>query len=365
MNEIVGLQLRDLAPEPPPDSSVWRTLTQNILRVISEASRDTDSKETIQLRAQITGFRSELGRPMHPQEERRVAADCVGACEHYLRRLQQDHTSREAELVDMVGILREAAARLIGDSSDFNTQLISSAGRLKMMSGLEDIRDLKKQLSVEVTSLERVVEDKKARDEAAVSKLSERVQVLQADLIKAEEQASTDALTKIPNRGTFDRTLAKMIEASRKANSALTLAMIDVDHFKKVNDTHGHPIGDRVLICTAEWLRTAIRHTDFVARYGGEEFAMLLDGADLAQAEVRLKQVLEEISTRSFEYEMNGERRSVRFTVSCGVSQLQPQDSGQDLVQRADQGLYEAKQKGRNRVVTRKPSRFARLLSRS
>lgn len=365
MNDIVGLQLRGGGPEPPPESSVWRTLTQNVLRVIAEASRETDSKETIQLRTAITNFRHELAQPMHPQEERRLAADCVAACEHYLRRLQQDHTAREVELLDMVGILREAAARLIGDSSDFNTQLISSTDRLKMMSGLDDIRDLKKQLAVEVTSIERVVEDKKARDEAAVSKLSERVEILQADLVKAEAQASADALTKIPNRGTFDRTLTKMIEASKKSNRALTLAMIDVDHFKKVNDAHGHPIGDRVLICTAEWLRTAVRQTDFVARYGGEEFAILLDGADLTQAESRLSQVLEEIATRSFEYEMNGERRSVRFTVSCGVSQLTSHDSESDLVQRADQALYEAKNKGRNRVVTRKPSRLARLLSRS
>lgn len=365
MNDLVGLELRSGSATAEPESSVWRTLTQNVLRVISEATRDSDSDETRQLRGQLASFRNELGRPMHPQEERRVAADCVATCEHFLRRLQQDHTVREAELMDMVGILREAAQRLIGDSSTFNTQLLSSTNRLKMMSGLDDILDLKKQLSVEITSLERVVEDKKARDEEAVSKLSERVEVLQADLVKAEEQASLDALTKIPNRGTFDRTLKQMIDAARKSDKPLTLAMVDVDHFKKVNDTHGHPIGDRVLLCTAEWLRTAVRQTDFVARYGGEEFAVVLQGADLHNAEKRMKQVLEEISSRSFEYELDGQKRSVRFTVSCGASQLTAPDADTDLVRRADQALYEAKQKGRNRVVVRRPSRLARLLSRS
>jgi diguanylate cyclase (GGDEF)-like protein len=159
--------------------------------------------------------------------------------------------------------------------------------------------------------------------------------------------------------------LTKMIDSARRTGTPLALAMVDVDLFKQINDTHGHVVGDRVLLCTAQWLKSAVRHTDFVARYGGEEFAVVLMDADLPNAEGRLRQVLEDIAGRSYEYDAEGERRSVRFTVSCGVSQLAAYDTERDLIQRADQGLYEAKQRGRNRVVGKKASRLAKFLSRS
>jgi diguanylate cyclase len=262
----------------------------------------------------------------------------------------------------MVTLLRDAAAGFIGDSSEFHTQLMSSTDRLKTMTGIDDIRELKKQLSSEVSSLQRVVGDKQKRDQQVIEKLSEKVEVLKADLHKAEEEASLDSLTRIPNRGSFDRTLASMVRKARAASTPLTLAMVDIDHFKTVNDTHGHQVGDRVLLCTAEWLRSSLRRTDFVARYGGEEFAVILADADLKQAETRFTQVLTQIAGRDYDYESGGEKRSVRFTVSCGVSQLAGHDTEPELIHRADQALYEAKRKGRNRVVTKKASLFGRFL---
>jgi diguanylate cyclase (GGDEF)-like protein len=363
---MVELQLRKSGANShgaEAEPSAWRALVQNLLRVLCEVEPESVSKESATLRASLNEYRTQFGRSLHPQEERQAAAGCVKACEQYLRRIQHDHLAREAELTEMIAILREAAARFIGDSSDFHAQLLSSADRFKGMTRLDDIRDLRQQLSLEVSTLERVVEQKKQRDETAIAALSERVQVLQADLVKAEEEAAIDPLTRIANRGTFDRTLKRMIEQARKNGSSLTLAMIDVDHFKKVNDTYGHPIGDRVLLCTAEWLRSSFRQTDFVARYGGEEFAAILTNTDLGHAERRFIQVLKDIASRSYEFEQDGQHKSVRFTVSCGVAQWSEKDTEIDLIARADHALYEAKQKGRNRVVAKKASRLARLFS--
>jgi diguanylate cyclase (GGDEF)-like protein len=111
----------------------------------------------------------------------------------------------------------------------------------------------------------------------------------------------------------------------------------------------------------ADWLRGSIRQDDVVARYGGEEFAVIL-GVDLRQAEERFTRVLENIAGRSYDYEEGGSSKSVRFTVSCGLSQLTDADGADDLIGRADQALYDAKHKGRNRVCVRKVSRLARLL---
>ena len=361
MSDLVELQLRK--PGDQAAESAWKVLVLNVLRLICEVEPESSSQDTADLRSRLNEHRAALGRPMHPQEERQAAADCVKTCEKYLRRIQQDHAAREAELVEMVGILRQAAARLIGDSTDFNARLQLSTDRLKMMNRLDDIRDLKQQLSLEVTSLERVVEDKKRRDEEQLVTLSQKVKVLQDDLVKAEALATIDPLTKVPNRGAFDRTLRAAMKTARKDARPVSLAMIDIDHFKKVNDSHGHQVGDRVLLFTAQWLQGAIRSTDFVARYGGEEFACLLTGANLTQAEARFSQVLKEIAARSYEFESNGEHKSIRFTISCGIAELMPSDLEADLVSRADRALYEAKHKGRNRVVTKKASRLSRLLS--
>ena len=184
---------------------------------------------------------------------------------------------------------------------------------------------------------------------------------MQAHLFEAEEQASLDLFTKIANRGTFDRSLVKMVKVARSSKAPLSLAMIDIDHFKKINDTHGHPIGDRVLLCAAQWITGAVRQTDLVARYGGEEFAVILAGADLGAAEQRFRTVLQQIAQREFEYDVDGATRSIRFTVSCGVSQLADADKEQDLIQRADQALYDAKRQGRNRVISKKRSRLGAL----
>jgi diguanylate cyclase (GGDEF)-like protein len=233
------------------------------------------------------------------------------------------------------------------------------------MSQLDDIRVLKQQLTVEIASLREVVAEKQRRDAEESAQLTQRLQVLQTQLLRAEEEATTDPLTRIPNRGAFDQALLRMIENARATRKPLSLAMIDVDHFKAINDTHGHPIGDRVLLCAAQWIGRSLRQTDFIARYGGEEFAVVLKDARLSEIDSRMSQVLGEISTRSFEYDVDdGSTRTVRFTASAGVAELMTGDTPEDLIKRADEALYEAKRNGRNRVVARKRSMLSTLLSR-
>lgn len=360
MNEIVELHLRASAPTLT-DGSTWKTVVLHLLRLISETGRDGESKETRELRGRLSQHRQVLGSVLHPQEERQEAADCVTTCEEYLRRVQLDTRARETELQDLVTLLRDAAAKIIGDSSEFHAEILSSTGRFKTMAGLDEIRELKRQLSDEISSLERAVERKKQRDREAMENLSKRVEVLQLDLGLAEERAALDPLTKLANRGSFDRALDRMMKLARASRSPLSLAMLDIDSFKTINDTYGHPVGDRVLLCMADWLRGSIRENDLVARYGGEEFAVIL-GIDLRQAEERFTKVLENVASRSYDYEEDGAVKSVRFTVSCGLTQLTDSDGVDDLIGRADQALYDAKQKGRNRVSVKRVSRLARLL---
>ena len=130
------------------------------------------------------------------------------------------------------------------------------------------------------------------------------------------------------------------------------LALADIDNFKMINDAHGHPIGDRVLVGAAQILSGSLRPADFVARYGGEEFAILLSGMKLAGAEARIGDLLKTIAAHRFEYESG----SLQFTLSCGMAEFVKGDTADVLIARADDALYDAKRKGKNRVVTAKKS---------
>lgn len=159
-------------------------------------------------------------------------------------------------------------------------------------------------------------------------------------------RATTDALTGLPNRATFEDCLLSEMRTSRETGRPLALVLVDVDHFKRVNDERGHPVGDEVLREVARRLQAAVRAGDVVARVGGEEFAALLPGADLAAgAEIGERMGAQ---LRSAPVPVPG--GSVAVTASCGVTTLEPRDDELSFVSRADVRLYEAKRDGRDCV---------------
>lgn len=166
---------------------------------------------------------------------------------------------------------------------------------------------------------------------------------------KMETMATTDGLTGLTNHRTFQQRFADMLERAARHNHRVAILLCDVDHFKKVNDNYGHPIGDEVLRRVARVLQEVPRKIDIPARYGGEEFAVLLDNVDVAQA----KQVAERIRIEISRVVVDTEKGPLSVTESIGVAAF-PED-GRDramLIERADLALYHAKHTGRNRVVT-------------
>jgi diguanylate cyclase (GGDEF)-like protein len=157
-----------------------------------------------------------------------------------------------------------------------------------------------------------------------------------------------DGLTQIYNRRYFDEQLERELSRSRRYERVLSLVLLDIDHFKQVNDKYGHLAGDSVLKQLASTVRTKIRREDVFARYGGEEFAVLLPEVSLGGTRQFADKVRKLVEKQRFEFD----RQVIPVTVSVGIATLEPhhREAG-DLVRTADERLYEAKTSGRNRVV--------------
>jgi diguanylate cyclase (GGDEF)-like protein len=163
-----------------------------------------------------------------------------------------------------------------------------------------------------------------------------------------KRNALVDAMTGLHNRRWLDESLSRFVGRFARGSLKLAVLMIDVDHFKRFNDTCGHPAGDAVLVMVARVLQTGFRPTDQVARFGGEEFTVILPDTDDVGARVAAERVRRKVSATAASH---GDKPLPAVTVSIGGAILAPGDTASTLVARADAALYESKQGGRDRVT--------------
>jgi two-component system cell cycle response regulator len=182
-------------------------------------------------------------------------------------------------------------------------------------------------------------------------KAGERVLMLQDDLLRSQEvlkhEATHDHLTGLWNRGRILDELARELRRHRRELSSLAIVMADVDHFKQVNDTHGHPVGDLVLQHVGRRVRSTLRNSDSLGRYGGEEFLMILPYADVNGARDVAERVRGAVASTPIIDAPVSLTVTMSFGVSCAVGSSVPEET---LLHAADQALYRAKANGRNRV---------------
>ena len=233
----------------------------------------------------------------------------------------------------------------------------------------EDIGELKSavqgQLTTILSSMDQFKAVKSAQQEGAnehTRALEQRLQAMEQEskelrlhLAEQEQMASRDALTELPNRAAYDkRVLSEFVQwrnsLAQDAGYSLCLAVCDVDHFKRVNDTYGHLAGDKVLKILAKAISSRLRKTDFVARYGGEEFAIIMPSTSLEDAEPLLNSVRQKIEKCPFHFK----ETQVQITMSFGLSSFEELDTPDKVFERSDKALYRAKESGRNKVCLAK-----------
>ncbi len=184
--------------------------------------------------------------------------------------------------------------------------------------------------------------------------IAEEVNSLREDVVRLSEAISTDTLTGLSNYRFFLQSLAQELERTQRSGQPTSLMMIDIDHFKQVNDTWGHETGNKALKHVAKSIRQTVRRLDIPCRYGGEEFAVILPDTGL-QASI---QVAERIRTLIAESPLPHGDQQLSFTVSIGIAtyQLNSALEPEELIENADKFLYQAKQEGRNRTCHAQPA---------
>lgn len=183
-------------------------------------------------------------------------------------------------------------------------------------------------------------------------KIVEKLERVQKSLEKSEKLASTDALTKLFNRTFFESMFNVYIDETRSLNQHLSILLIDIDHFKSVNDTYGHLIGDQVIKFVALAVRNSLRNSDIAVRYGGDEILVVLSATEADEAREIAERVRCSVKQMAKITTADNAEITVALSVSIGCTELTELDEPVTLFERADSYLYKAKESGRDRVIS-------------
>lgn len=380
----------------------------HLLLQLSDLITDTSTKPTTHLATSPVSDTEKINQHIEPGiqellirllEQLSVPADLVQDVDDMKHRLEQHTQPSDWKLLlkDVATLINSIRSYLQQEKHDFESFLHQVTDRLKQMdqflqSESQNIKDAKAQglvfdssihtnvddirqdvnqatdlphlkllvsdkledISQHIKSYRQSEQSRMDNSHTQLNEMHEKMQGLEQQtidlkkiIIEKNRLALFDALTGIPNRLAYDRKVEEEIARWKRFNHPLSLAVWDIDLFKKVNDTYGHKAGDKVLKTVAQLLNKRIRKTDFLARYGGEEFVMLLPGTEQNESLVLLDQLRHDIQECGFHYHGN----AVTITVSCGISQFQSGDNLHQVFDRADKALYQAKDSGRNQCI--------------
>ncbi len=263
--------------------------------------------------------------------------------------LKHSLADAKSALKDMIGIFIERLGEMSDSTAVYHEKIGVYAERIE---GTEDIGSLKDVLEGLMGDMRSMQNDAlRSRDEVAASRQQAeaaecKIRQLETELEEISEKVREDALTGSLNRRGLDEALSREAARAERYGNALCISVIDLDNFKKLNDTHGHHAGDEALVHLVKVVKSLLRPSDSIGRFGGEEFVILLPETTLEAGKIAIERLQRELTKQFFL--ANNEKLLITF--SAGVVQLRPGESESEVVKRADQAMYRAKQAGKNRV---------------
>lgn len=319
-----------------------------LLHLIIENIRDL-SMDDSWLKGQVEGLLASVAPPLtlrHLDEMERRLRDVMekqGRAKLLSVHAQEEMRKMLAEFVEQLGAMNRS-------STEFEGRIEASARQIEKVASVEDLKPLLNDVLVATHAMA----EETAHSREQLKSLQEKVVVTEAELMQLHQEldsasalARHDPLTDALNRKGLEEALTREIASMRRKESSLSISLLDIDNFKKLNDRLGHEAGDLALIHLAEVTRRNLRPSDTLARYGGEEFVVLMPDTMLAQGIEAMARLQRELTKAIY---MAGNEK-ILITFSAGVAQLTVDESGADAIRRADQAMYLAKRAGKNRVM--------------
>lgn len=245
---------------------------------------------------------------------------------------------------------QQSLATAKDETRAYGVVLKNARGQLEASDGA-NIQDLISHLLTETNNMRQ----RTAELEQSLSESTGKVEVLRKQLTDARQEALTDPLTGLANRKQMEIQLRQLIAATQTTGEPTSVVIADIDHFKRVNDTWGHPTGDQVIRFVARTMRRLAGDDDVIARYGGEEFVVLVPGCTVDETVRFAESVRRAVEAKQLLRKSTNEILG-NVTISMGVAAIQPGDEPGDILDRADKRLYCSKQNGRNRVTFEDPA---------
>jgi diguanylate cyclase len=348
------------------DSRSLPSIQELLIRLLEQLVVPTD------LHKEVEDMKARLEKDTDPDDWKKLLKDVALLINSIRSRMQKEKHEFESFLQQITTRLKEMDSFLQNESEV--VELAEQEGKIfdiKVKAHVKDIRNdltqaedlegLKHTVESRLENISQHIKNYRDVENKRYSNAQKNVFEMQDKMMSLEKETDNlkqvivqknklalfDALTEIPNRLAYDQKAEEEMARWKRFGNPLSLAIWDVDLFKKVNDTYGHKAGDKVLKTIAQLLNDRIRETDFLARFGGEEFVMLLPGTIEEETLRLVNDLREKVAACGFHY--HGDL--VKITVSCGVSSFREGDSLEQVFERADQALYKAKENGRNQCV--------------
>lgn len=301
------------------------------------------------LQGQVSVVRELVGQPLSLRQlddvERRMK-DLIYKQSNLKKNLSEAQERLKAMLASFVDRLADFAST----TGEYHERIGVCAEKISKASDITELSDVLDVVMQETRTVQLAAQ--RSRDElmemrTRVQEAEQEVARLQDELAQTSEMVRHDTLTGALNRKGMDEAIEREVGRARRRNAPMSVAMLDIDNFKKLNDSFGHDVGDQALVHLAQVVRETLRPQDTLARYGGEEFVIILADTNLDDAVNAMVRVQRELTRKFFMH--RNERLLITF--SCGVAELGAEEEPPDAIKRADQAMYLAKRAGKNRVV--------------